>query len=356
MIQLFTFQSVAMRTFCTFLYLFAILPVLKAQHGELAPDTLLLHTFEGVLDPTDTMQLEPTGDDLTWINYDQDNKIGLCVESPGITPKGWYWESDLGVAPPSISENDAITSCSYLSNPNFRNRNWLITPPVFLPDDTYWLCWRSLTYYGPDLMDGYQVLLSGNTNLPADFTDTLFSVAATEESPLNGSLDLNDYVFSAGYIHANGYTDSTYFFIDYENGFPFYHGTLEPHSVSLSAYAGQVVYLAFLHDSKNAYQLQLDDIIVTNQLVQTTSPDAFIYFNVMPNPVREHAYLNWKSRSPQTGWLRIFDPHGKKIWEQNFSARAEGQFFLDARSMASGVYYCHLSTPAGQSTRLLLKL
>lgn len=344
-----------MKTFCTLIFILHLTAPLISQTGGSAPDTLLLHTFEGFLDPTDTMQLEPTGDDHSWVNYDQDNKIGRCVEFPGITPKGWYWESDLGVPPPTIADNDAITSCSYLSNPTFRNSNWLITPPVFLPDDTYWLCWRSLTYYGPDLMDGYQVLLSNGPNLPVYFTDTLFSVAATEESPLTGSLDLDDYVFSPGYIHANGYTDSAYFFIDYENGFPFYHGKLEPHSISLAEYAGQVVYLAFLHDSKNAYQLQLDDIIVTNQIVNTKSLHNFLYCNVMPNPVHEFAYMNWKTPAPQSGLVRVFDQLGKTVWEQTFTSREEGQIYIDARSFMPGVYYCNLLTPAGQTTRLLLK-
>ncbi|MDX1910964.1 MAG: choice-of-anchor J domain-containing protein [Saprospiraceae bacterium] len=344
-----------MRTFCTFLlFLYGFLP-LYAQTGGSAPDTLLLHTFEGFLDPTDTMSLEPTGEDHTWVNYDQDNKIGRCVELPGVTPKGWYWESDLGVPPPTIADNDAITSCSYLSNPTYRNSNWLITPPVYLPDDTYWLCWRSLTYYGPDLMDGYQVLLSNTTNFPVNFTDTLFSVAATEESPLTGSLDLNDYVFSPGYIHANGYTDSAYFFIDYENGFPFYHGKLEPHSVSLADYAGQVVYLAFLHDSRNAYQLQLDDIVITNQYVSTQTQADFIYFNMMQNPLRDFAYVNWKTKSAQSGHIRVFDQLGKIVWEQAFGSRQEGQVFIDARTFPTGTYYCNIITPSGQTTRYMLK-
>ena len=346
-----------MRTFCTLFTLMLLEVPLFGQPDGPSLDTLLQHTFQGFTDPADTMLTVPSGDDLHWVNYDQDNKIPICV-SGGATPNGWYWESDLSVPSPSISSNDALTSCSFLDPWSSRNRNWLITSPVYIPTEDYWLCWKSLTYYGPDLMDGYHVLVSNSSNLPASFTDTLFSAAETNFAFVPFSLDTNDYIFSKGYIHANSYTDTSYFFIDHENGAPFYHGKLEPHCRSLAEYAGQMIYLAFLHDTKNGAQLQIDDILVskTNVVSAATLSSAIDYFNILPNPVNDFAFINWKTRHPQAGLLSIVDQSGRLVFEKNFNTRVETQYHLDARGFLPGVYYCRLKTAAGQATRLLLKL
>ena len=344
-----------MKILFTFLVATAFSCTLLAQSTE--PDTLLAHNFQGFLDPTDAMLNSPTGDDPEWINYDQDNKTGLCVEEPGITPKGWYWEHDLGFPDFVTPTNDAITSCSYLINQNYRNRNWLITPAVNIPSDSYSLCWRSLTYYGPDLMDGYQVLVSTGNNLTTSFTDTLFSASETAWSPFNGSLELSDYLFSPGYIHASNYTDTNYYYIDYENGLPFFHGRLEPHCVDLSAYAGQTIHLAFLHDSKFQYQLQLDDIVVANPIQSSTkSLNVVERMNILPNPVREVAYVSWSTEKPQSGQLKVLDQSGKMMFQQTFGVKMEGQIFIDTQHFPPGVYYCQLETALGQATRKMVKI
>lgn len=346
-----------MRTFLTLLLLPCSLLLLSGQTNENnAPDTLLFHTFEGILDPADTMLNQPSGYDQHWVNYDQDNRTAACVFN-AVTPKGWYWESDLGFINPNMANNDAFTSCSYLTNPNHKNRNWLITSPIYIPDDSYWLCWRSLTYYGPDFMDGYKVLVSKTSNFPTSFVDTLFVAAETIQSLQTGSLDLNDYIFSPGYIHANGYTDDAYFFIDFEGNQPFYHGKMEPHSVSLANFAGQNIYIAFLHDSHDDFQLQVDDILVFNQgASSTTLTSNFLYFNILPNPVRDVAFINWKTQTPQEGRLSVFGQAGQLVFEQKFNAREEGQVYLDVTTFAAGVYRCHLQTNDGQASKVLVKL
>jgi len=345
-----------MRIFCTIITLFLSANTLWGQASGPMSDTLLQHTFEGILDPADTMLTQPTGNDLHWVNYDQDNKVGLCVNN-GSTPKGWYWESDLGFVNPNMANNDAFTSCSFLNGTNPQNRNWLITSPITIPEENFWLCWRSLSYYGPDFMDGYKVLVSSSTNLPEGFTDTVFRAAQTVQSLNLGSLDLNDYIFSEGYIHANGYTDDAYFFVDFEGNNPFYHGKMEPHTVNLSAYAGQTIYIAFLHDSYDDFQLQIDDILVSKQTVSTSSAaNVFEYFNVMPNPVRDLAFVNWKTPTPQAGRLSVVNQRGEILFEQNFNARSEGQIHLDAQDFAPGIYYCRLETATGQSTKMLVKI
>ncbi|MFN0175480.1 MAG: T9SS type A sorting domain-containing protein [Saprospiraceae bacterium] len=347
-----------MKIFCTIFAIIFLFHPLFGQANDPAPDTLLQHTFEGTFDPADTMLTSPTGNDLLWVNYDQDNKIGRCVSNGFPTPKGWYWESDLGFVDPNMTENSAFTSCSFLDHNTPQNKNWLITSPVYIPDSSYWLCWRSLSYYGPGFMDGYKVLASTSTNFPAAFNDTLFMAAQmVVHSDPAGSLEIDDYIFSPGYIHANGYTDTAYFFIDTEPLGDFYHGKLEPHSLSLAAYADQTIYIAFLHDSYDDFQLQVDDILVTNTKVSATyTLSNLLHFNILPNPVHDFAFVNWRTQTPMEGRLSVVDQSGKIVFERNFNSRAEGQIHLDMQGFARGVYFCKLETATGQATKMLVKI
>lgn len=346
-----------MKFFCTLFATIFLLHPLFGQGNDPAPDTLLQHTFQGILDPADTMLSSPTGNDLHWVNYDQDSLIGLCVGNGAVTPQGWYWESDLGFVDPSMTDNSAFTSCSFLNHSTPQNKNWLITSPVYIPDSSYWLCWRSLSYYGPGFMDGYKVLASTGTNFPESFSDTLFMAAQmVVHSDPPGSLNLDDYIFSPGYIHANGYTDTAYFFVDTEPNGDFYHGKLEPHSLSLAAYAEQTIYIAFLHDSYDDFQLQVDDILVTNTKVSTATPSDFLYFNILPNPVQDFAFVNWKTQTPMAGRLSVVDQSGKILSERSFNSRTEGQIHLDLQGFAAGIYFCRLETATAQATKMLVKI
>lgn len=322
-----------------------------------APDTIFHEYF--IEDELPPMLPFPNGDDLEWVNYDADQLPGLCVDPPDTTPFGWYLDRDFSVSSPSQTTNDAFTSCSFLESPFVPNANWLITSPIYLPDSSYWLGWRSLTYYGPGYHDGYKVLVSTTTNNPADnsFASIVFTAAEMVENsvPL-GSLNIDDYVFSNGYIHANGYTDTAYFFIDYSEGAPFYHGKLEPHVVSLAAFAGQTVYIAFLHDSKDDYQMQVDDIVVSKTLVSAPVPENILWFRVLPNPAHDAVYFSWKMKIPLGGRLNMTDNTGKIVLQKTFSSRQEGNFFVEIQHLAPGIYHCALETAAGLATAKLVKM
>lgn len=335
---------------------------LAQSAATLIPDTLVNERFEN--DPTPFMLPVPSGDDTDWVNYDIDGDVPLCVEN-GPTPHGWYWEGDLSYANPGATDNDAFTSCSFLDLPpdESHNRNWLILKPVFIPDSTYWLCWRSLAFQGPMFVDGYKVLVSKGSNIPStgSFQDTLF-VAAQMLSAIDlGSLDVDDYIYSPGYIQANAYTDTNYYFTGFTpNGLPFYRGKLEPHTASLAPFAGQTIYIAFLHDSDDDNLIQVDDIIVSNMHTSSSAapalPDHLLYFEAMPNPVRNATYLSWKTKTAQEGRMVVTAQTGKLMLQQSFTNREEGQIFLQTQDWAPGVYYCTLETAAGRATTKLLKL
>jgi hypothetical protein len=213
--------------------LFLALVFRLSGQAALIPDTLLIQDFE---DPEfqNTLFTEPSGDDAFWVNYDEDGLQGDCVDDD-LTPGGWYRESDLGDGP--NTENFVFSSCSYLEDPDLPVKNWLITPPIALTDAGYVLRWKSMSYYGPSLMDGYRVLVSTASNFPTDFTHVIFQAAeflGTPNPDLAWTLQVSNHVYSPGWIHADAYTDTSAFFLDYEDGAPFYHGKLDAHSVSLA--------------------------------------------------------------------------------------------------------------------------
>jgi len=331
---------------------------LSAQFVQ-APDTLVNERFE--TDPTPFMLPAPSGDDQDWVNWDVDQAASLCVDN-GFTPNGWYWEGDLSYPSPGETDNDAFTSCSFLDLPSAQshNRNWLILSPIFIPDSTYWLCWRSLAFQGPMFVDGYKVLVSEGSNDPfaGAYTDTVFVAAQMLEAIELGSLNVSDYIYSEGYIQANSYTDTNYFFTGFTpNGLPFYRGRLEPHAVSLKNYAGKSIYIAYLHDSDDDNLIQVDDIIISNtHTTGTQSPENIATFSVFPNPVRDAAYLSWKMKKPQEGRLLVTDQAGRLVTQQTFSSREEGRAFLQTWNWTPGIYHCMLETADSRATTMLVKL
>ncbi|MEZ4925195.1 MAG: T9SS type A sorting domain-containing protein [Saprospiraceae bacterium] len=317
-----------------------------------APDTLLIEPVLG--DPTIMMLPAPSGDDQDWVNYDQDVIEGLCVDGDE-TPYGWYVERDFGVEDPDNDTNTAFTSCSYLVGAT-QNLNWLILPPIDIPDDSYNLCWRSLPFEGPAFMDGYKVLASTASNIPEsdDFTDTLFVAAEMIKQLNSGDPTINpaDYQFSPGYVHANGFTDTSYFYCVSDQGPCF--GRMEPHCISLNGYAGKTVYIAFLHDSQDDSQLQLDDIIVTNVTTGTSEAFNLLDFEIMPNPAIEYVYVKWKLEKPEAGQLILQDQLGKMVLSKKFSANSNGYIHLNLQSLPPGIYSCTLQTASGIGVKKLM--
>ena len=122
------------------------------------------------------------------------------------------------------SDGMAVFSASRRAYADLPTDNWLITPQLTLPADNVWLKWtsRAIHYH---LRDGYKVMISTNTTYFEDFKE--LKVVESEE----------------------------------------YQWT--EHIVSLQEYAGQKVYIAFVHDSQNKFLLAIDDMFVG----QLSEPD-----------------------------------------------------------------------------------
>lgn len=337
-----------------FLFFCLSVAVLRAQPNT-QNDTLIVEPVIG--NPVGEMLNTPSGNDDEWVNYDQDEEVGFCVEN-GDTPLGWYVEIDYSFADPFATDNYCFTSCSYLSG-GVRNYNWLILPPIQIPDSTFRLNWRSLAFEGPAFTDGYRVLASTHSNLPAsgDFSTELFRAAETigPVDPGNYTLDPADYIFSNGYIQANGYTDTNYYFFVEPDG-PL-RGKLEPHSVSLAPFAGQTIYLAFLHDSKDDSQLQIDDILVSNDLqTGTHTPKQPLRFDITPNPATSHTYVSWDTQRAEPGSLTVLNMTGRIVLSQHFAPNPQVRLYLNLNGLPPGIYQCVINTATSTGVRKLIKL
>ena len=340
-----------------FLPIFVALACVSAAYSQSFgnKDTLLVQNF--TVDPSDTMLLFPTGNDEQWVNWDADNLEPLCAEPGSVLPGNWFWEGDLGEDPNAPPTNFAFTSCAYFEDTTKSNQNWLITPPLFIPDSTVMLGWRSLPLEGPGYLDGYKVLVSTTSNEPFAnaFTDTIFVAAEMDRAIVPGSLNPDDYVFTPGYVHADRYTKQDYFYLPFP-GAHAYGGKFEPHLVSLKQFAHQRVYIAFLHDTKDGSTLQIDDIAVvqgeTSSAHQADADKPF--FQIHPNPARDAAVVSWDLPLTEAT-LRLSDQLGRILLEQTLHGGQASQFHLDIHGLPAGIYLCTLQASSNQTSQLLVK-
>ena len=330
---------------------------LQAQ-AFLQPDTLVFENFQS--DPTPLMLGFPSGNDQSWVNYNGDVYEAKCVE--GTTPNGWYWEGDLGYG--ADPNNYAFTSCSYLSyTQQVYNNNWLILPPLFVPDSSYFLNWQSMSFAGPAYHDGYRVVVSTGSNSPDDgeFTHVIFRMADMLFGMDPDDTNPAHFNFTPGYIQANTYTDTNYYALDVfeEAGttHPFLHGKLEPHSVSLKDFVGQTIYIAFHHNARNNWMMQLDDInIAQNTTAIRPGPEGLTAFVVSPNPASTTAQVRWKLNNPVPTRISLMDMMGKTIWISEWHQNGAAEEELPLESLPQGTYFVVLDTKNGRATRKLTKI
>ncbi|MFN4080577.1 MAG: choice-of-anchor J domain-containing protein [Saprospiraceae bacterium] len=331
--------------------------ILSAQTPRFFPDTIILERF--VFDPAQDMLPYPSGFDVSWVNYDMDGQP--TFEG---TPGNWFWDSEIN-RDSGATDNYGMMSVSWLLNPAAHNYNWLILPLLDIPDSAYMLYWRSAPFQGPAYMDGYKVLVSEEGNIPesGDFANILFEAASTLSTnyacanldPLN----LDCYTFTDGYVHADGFTKTEYFETRFnaDIGVYLHYGFLEPHAVSLAAFANKLIYVAFLHDAFDCNILQIDDIVVARKVgIATGDPKSGIAgFSVAPTVAEESAYLEWALRNREEVRLQVSDLQGRIVTERRYSGETSGLLHLSLSDFSPGVYLVSLQTGSGLATCKLIK-
>ena len=321
------------------LFLFALA---SSFHFFAQTDTLIWVDFE--TDPSNFVQnsTPPPGylNDTLWYNFDSD---GLNDGSGNARPLEWFWDYDF-----DDTTNSVYVSSSW-TNTSIPTENWFVTRSVFISDTNAVLSWKSAPYQTSRYLDGYYVLLSTTNNDITSFTDTLFKAA--EYISLNDPSASNDflsYSFTSGFVHG---ADGLYTFDTGDSSRLL--GLLRPFSVSLSAYAGQSVYIAFKHHSVDDNLIELDDILLTGtNTVGFPEYSSGIAVSAYPNPAIDKINLRISSQENVTAQLKLYDVMGRTtgIEKSLLLNGGENHLSVELGDLASGNYQLTITTSAGTSS------
>ena len=310
-----------------------------------AQDVILFEDFN--VEPTNIIPLSyeylPDEEDpWNWISWDSDG-----IEDNNAEYTSWYW-SESSVALQDSVQGGVYMSLSWMIDYLPGNRNWLITPGIELNDDTGVLTWKSAPYQTPIWADGYSVYISTTDNSDLSFTDKIAQYAqymgTNSDTGAVATGDYSLYDFSEGYIHG---ADGTYIEVDSAD-FARNSGVLRPNQVSLAAYAGKTIFIAFVHDSDDDNILFIDDIMVTGNgsLLSTEELSKNQMFKIGPNPTADLLSVSYELNDLSSVIFEVYDINGKKIVEDYRGTQIAGlhQFNHDFSQVPDGNYTVVLKT------------
>lgn len=299
-------------------------------------DTLLFMNFENA-DTALIVAGAPSGnDDPNWINLDFD---GLA--DANARPQEWFLT--LGYAD-ADSSNIVLGSSSWLAGFAPGNRNYFISPQVNLgTQGTPMLTWKSAPRQTPLYIDGYHVLVSTTNNLETSFTDTIFRAGqflgadsdSTGPSPIP---QFNWYVFSNGIVHGD---DGTAIQYDPASDSTRFIGELKEYSVDMSAYAGQSIHIAFLHNSDDDNLISIDDILLMGQDASSIEENELnASINMFPNPATDVLNISYELTEATEVNIVITDMQGRTVAVQNMGDQIPGNYtaIQNVADLAAGSY------------------
>jgi hypothetical protein len=315
-------------------------------------DTLLFEDFQAddfpyiLIDPPNGSTNETTN----WYNFDED---GLPDGSPSNRPGEWFLAypfADADELTPSGDTNYVLASSSW-SNVNQYTLNWLITPKIQVNGPTT-LSWKSAPRQTPRYLDGYEVRISTTDNYETSFTTTLFTAAEyiSAPGPFADSSFAN-YNFSTGFVHGQ---DGTY--IEYNGDSARFIGELRPFSVSLNAYIGQSVYIAFLHKTMDDNLISIDDILVTGVATSIKEEEKEFKLGAFPNPASNMVTLNYTLPKSSPIDVFVYDFNGRLVENKFVGIQIAGKQSItyNVANLADGEYNFVIRSSFGITTQKVL--
>ncbi len=314
-------------------------------------DTILFENFQ-----TNTVEAmnDEAADEMAWANVDQDDLTTILGSD---VSKRWYWGEFFHdpVNPITGETNFVAMSISFLEGFLPGNRNWLVLPAIEITDDSYELSWKSAPDQLPRYMDGYSVLVSTTDRFSTSFTNELFKAASMDDiSGDSQSTDYSNFVFTDGYLHADGGTLTEYILL---GDATINYGLLEPHSLSLADYVGQTIHIAFLHDSDDDNRLALDDILVTkasgpSQLNELSEIQVQLY----PNPVDNELKITFALSETKEITAKILSISGQILMVEKWTtADQQVQKTFNVEGLTSGEYILNLESEYGEFSQAFIK-
>jgi hypothetical protein len=326
--------------------------VLTSLWSAAQNDTLLYENFD--VDPTANPNWVPvpafptnTTGDTMWYNYDADV---LADQSGASRPGEWWW------SPGGFADADSTDGCMFSNSWTLDPtpvRNYLITPSISIIDANATVSWESAPRQTPRYLDGYVVVVSTTTNDESQFLDTLF--VAGENDGWNASP--TDSTFSQYYFTPTGPSvfihgmDGTY--VEYHGDSIRLIGQHRPFSASLAAYAGQNIYIAFVHYTVDDNLISLDNILVTGtEFVGVNEPEEDVLkLYSYPNPAKKNVHLNFMVEKTSDVVIEVSDVLGNVVLKDNLkNISGKYSYLMNVEKLPGGTYYYTVIGGQGRST------
>lgn len=277
---------------------------------------------------------EPQGSN-EWLNIDIDD-----IADENSRPEDWFLAQYL-----IDTTNICIASSSWLVGRDESAENWLILPQIHVPANSH-LIWKSAPRQGPRYMDGYQVLISEETNLDIDFLDTLAVFA--ENTGWTDEWDTTTYTFSSGILHTDWQLDT----VDMDT--TRLTGVLHEWDYDLSAYEGKSIYIAFRHRSADDNLLYIDDVTVTGVgSLGVEDKENSLSLKLYPNPANDKVQLDYFINKTGPVIFEIYTQEGKLtdkiIRGVHFSGNHH--FYYNVKKLPAGNYFINMRTSDGLATK-----
>ncbi len=315
-------------------------------------DTLLFENFQK--DTLDHILVGfPTEENLypNWVDYDLD---GLADGSGGADPRPdeWFPVYAYAIADslfmPGLyadSLNVVMGSNSWTNDASVPVANYLVTPKIFISDNQAVLRWKSAPFQTPRYLDGYAVVISTTGNEDYQFTDTIARFA--EFLSATNLDDTTTYTFTSGWRHT----------LLEDNGGDIlrYRGILQEWEVSLAAYEGMSIHVAFIHNSHDDNLISIDDILVlgTGNVGINDKVSNELTLALNPNPAKDIMLVNYYLNNTASVTSSVYDINGKLVDSKHRGMQLAGnqQFNYNTNNLEAGSYFFTLDTGKEKTTQ-----
>ncbi|MCF6349930.1 MAG: choice-of-anchor J domain-containing protein [Flavobacteriaceae bacterium] len=259
-----------------------------------------------------------------WTTIDVDGQVPHENEfSQAVNTQGWALLNFIDQVEPNITvdgfdqlniSGNVIGSHSWYA-PIGQSDDWAISPAIDLTNASglIELKWDAVSIAGnPSFSEDYVVKISNTGDAMADFTTDLLDV----------SLESN--------------------------------ATPTTHTVDLSAYAGDIVYLAFNNDSNDRYGVVIDNIKVEAE-VSASVDDSILSSSVSVYPTTVDQEFTVNNRSAiALNTASIYDVNGRLIAQHDLN-NLIGEKMISVTNLSSGMYFVELNSDNGKTVKKLIK-
>ncbi|MBL4753330.1 MAG: T9SS type A sorting domain-containing protein [Flavobacteriales bacterium] len=124
----------------------------------------------------------------------------------------------------------------------------------------------------------------------------------------------------------------------------FNYGKLTQWTLSLDAFNGQTIFVAFLHDSDDDFYLGLDDVVITQEstLPGVDELSNRVNVKVFPNPASDLIKVEFEAATSSNFDISIVSIEGKIVYGERLGNTSLINKSIDVSELPAGTYFVHL--------------